>query len=805
MKKNYSITPLNLKVTINLILMFSLTVLIHFSTFAQENKTESFTNSFEEYTQLYREVVYTHLNKTVLIKGEMLGFSSYVLNKSKKTPSTITKNLYCVITDSNNKVVKSKLLLVENGFANNVFNIDSSFTTGLYTFKAYTNWMKNFDEKNSFTETFKVIDPEINTTVENRIVKNEIDAQFLPEGGHFINNVNSNVGVIIKNKAGLGVANAEGTVYDKDQNILTHFKTNTLGISSFLLKPIMNENYKVEIKYLNETFTYVINDIKFNGISTKIKRLKNTLSIELNTNNHTLSRIKNESFKLVWHNGRVLKTIDVQFNDTTVLKQLNTESLFAGVNIFTLFDQNENPILERLYFNYDGINMPKLSNPAIENQKDSIQVTINLEGLAPSYDETNISISVLPSDTKSYLSHQNIISNTYLQPYLESPVENASYYFTDVNDKKKYDLDRLLITQGWSSYDWHSIINNKVNTAYVFEDGISVNVTNNNSKSDFVVYPNQNNVIETVNLSNDQNGFKLTGLYPMTDENLSIGAIGKESVSEMPKLYAQFYPLKIPTYNDGAATLNPKEQSYTSLKSVQPLKLNKGEELKEVLVIGDNDRINSINQLKGSPFLTAVDVIDDKSIYKDVNLIYYLNTRGFSVYEQFGELIFNRQRQSLLTDPGETGSPVVFYLDDTRLNTTNMLVNYQMSQVDYVTINKHGMGNGLLDGTRPVIKIYSKKGGNSVASRESFRAYEYPLTFSKNKKFYTPIYSLNDNEFFNNFGVIDWIPNGKIDNNGNLVFNMPYSNADAILFIEGVAGNGNFISTSKTIAVSEKQ
>ena len=106
---------------------------------AQEDSFKEIITPFKEYSTAFRELSYCHLNKSTYIKGEMVGFSAYVLDKGLKTPSELTKNLYCIITDNNDKLIKSKLVKVENGFANNIFKIDSVFTSGNYKFKAYTN------------------------------------------------------------------------------------------------------------------------------------------------------------------------------------------------------------------------------------------------------------------------------------------------------------------------------------------------------------------------------------------------------------------------------------------------------------------------------------------------------------------------------------------------------------------------------------------------------------------------------------------------------------------------------------------
>ena len=63
-----------------------------------------------------------------------------------------------------------------------------------------------------------------------------------------------------------------------------------------------------------------------------------------------------------------------------------------------------------------------------------------------------------------------------------------------------------------------------------------------------------------------------------------------------------------------------------------------------------------------------------------------------------------------------------------------------------------------------------------------------------------PEYASYNNKFFKNYGVIDWLPVNKINENGNL--NLGFSNNKAkevILFIEGITEDGTYIIEEKTI------
>ena len=79
----------------------------------------------------------------------------------------------------------------------NLFEVDSSFSSGTYNIKAYTNWMLNFNEKNYYSESIQIIDLENNVKKSTALDEEDIDAQFLPESGHLLHNVTNVVGVMV--------------------------------------------------------------------------------------------------------------------------------------------------------------------------------------------------------------------------------------------------------------------------------------------------------------------------------------------------------------------------------------------------------------------------------------------------------------------------------------------------------------------------------------------------------------------------------------------------------------------------------
>ena len=79
--------------------------LFNFNVMTGQNKT-NMQSAFNNYVNLPREVAFSHLNKSLYLKGETIGFSVYILDKNTKKPSAKTTNVYAVIKDEKNNTIK---------------------------------------------------------------------------------------------------------------------------------------------------------------------------------------------------------------------------------------------------------------------------------------------------------------------------------------------------------------------------------------------------------------------------------------------------------------------------------------------------------------------------------------------------------------------------------------------------------------------------------------------------------------------------------------------------------------------------
>jgi len=140
-------------------LALSLLMVFTLSAFAQEDsiplrtlitKTTEFTQNFPV------EKVYLHFDKPYYAVGDTVWFKAYVTLEQNQL-SAISRIVYVDMINNRDSVVASLKLPVINGTASgNIVLPQLSFVEGNYHVRAYTNWMRNFDQAYFFNKNITV-------------------------------------------------------------------------------------------------------------------------------------------------------------------------------------------------------------------------------------------------------------------------------------------------------------------------------------------------------------------------------------------------------------------------------------------------------------------------------------------------------------------------------------------------------------------------------------------------------------------------------------------------------------------------
>lgn len=654
-----------------------------FSGFAQ--KTDSIGIIYRSYFDLPRETMFIHTNKTTYLVGENIWFKNYAFDKLNKKPSVETKNIYMGLYDSIGNQIDKKLYLGTKGSTYGAFEIDSTFTSGTYYIKATTKWMKNFKEDDSFIQKIQIINPKKNGKVTPVINDKEFDIQFLPEGGHLVADIRNSVGVKVLDDKGLGTQ-AKGVVYNAKKEQVANFSTNFLGIGKFTFMPIAKEKYTAEVVLENSKKIKVpITQIKSKGIGITVNNFrKNETIILLKTNNETLPEMSQNNYTLLIHQNGASSRIPIVFDELKKVLVIPKKKLLHGVNTITLF-KNKTPILERMFFHEKDLSSPKIQISEIKKKGDSIMYSISSK--LNDKEELDLSVSVLPRGTKSYSPIYNIKSAILLKPYLRGTIESPQYYFNKPKDKKRiFDLDNLLITQGWSRYNWDHIFGHVPIIRHKFEKGITIKGRMNNNlekvKSLFL-YPTKHHKGGFIDVY--ENGdFFLNNYFPERDEVFKFSYNNDRNKIRKPNIVLRFVNQMGP---DAITPMkNDKALSYYNNKTINSSGLLMKDliELDEIVLEANVDR--KMRKEYGLPFRGKLIAMKKDLLNKFPTLSDFLNANGFTTrIGNFGsyEIISNRRM----------ARRVVFYLDNVIVNDYNILARRALFDFEHVYIDTSPMIN----------------------------------------------------------------------------------------------------------------
>ena len=130
------------------------------------NMTDYLKEKFSKYIKsVPREEIYIHTDRDEYISGEDLWFNIYLIDRNRLKPSAYSKIAYFELLNSENRPVVQKRICLDGGFGPGQIVLPDTLSTGRYTIRAYTNWMKNFLPYNCFMKEINIYNAYSNRTI----------------------------------------------------------------------------------------------------------------------------------------------------------------------------------------------------------------------------------------------------------------------------------------------------------------------------------------------------------------------------------------------------------------------------------------------------------------------------------------------------------------------------------------------------------------------------------------------------------------------------------------------------------------
>lgn len=149
----------------------------------QKNRIDYLVQKFRRYCELVpREEVFVSTDREEYIAGEELLFNIWLFDRQSSRPSTDSKIVYFELLNQENKPIVQKRIRMDNGSGPGNIELPDSLSTGSYTIRAYTNWMKNFLPENCFMKEIHIYNAYRLGSFKNKLyVHDEFEPQTKPK------------------------------------------------------------------------------------------------------------------------------------------------------------------------------------------------------------------------------------------------------------------------------------------------------------------------------------------------------------------------------------------------------------------------------------------------------------------------------------------------------------------------------------------------------------------------------------------------------------------------------------------------
>ena len=453
-----------------------------------------------------QERVYLHFDNTAYYLGETMWCKAYVTSGLADEEKAISKVLYVELCAPEGYVVETKKYkLDENGRCNGEFELKPSLLSGYYEVRAYTRYMLNWGDEAIFSRVFPVYDKVNGNNYEFKNMLDrkrsfmyrgewmtnelpEADLKFYPEGGHLIEGIETTVAYELKGYDGVHGEDSI-TIYGDDE-IVAHSVPAALGMGSFKLLPRHGVKYRAEVEITRhkngkkKKFKFSLPKVEKEGVALAVTRDKKDVCIAVRNNIPATANLG----CVIVNNGYILSYDAFTTDEKDKKIQMPLQRLAEGVNRVILFSDSV-PIAERQFFvTHDSIVAGDISTVKLtakingRNPKDvilqpheKITLTVEREDGKPITTDAEFSLSVSDVANRQKMSYEhNMYTHMLLGSQLKGYIPDAERYFNPENSHREEELDLLMLTHGWTSYDWSKLARSYIDVRHHAEEGIEL-------------------------------------------------------------------------------------------------------------------------------------------------------------------------------------------------------------------------------------------------------------------------------------------------------------------------------------------
>lgn len=546
-----------------------------------------------------------------------------------------------------------------------------------------------------------------------------------------------------------------------------------------------------------------------------------TIAFEINTSSETIinKKLKNKYLFAVLHrNGDLKSILPLQLKKDKVSYKIAfaKSDLFNGVNMIALFTEDKKIVSEKSFF-WNAYNPIDIEITELSKTYDTLSLNLKTFNISS---KANVSVSVLPEETKLYKNNNNIISSFLIDPYLKANNYGAANLLSKktINTNKLDYISKIATTE--NTFPYKGLTTSSLH--YKNENGININGKVNTKIEDLSNYTvllssNENKLTEVSTIAKDHT-FNFDKLNFEKSSNYSLALINEKGKIEKATFFVynnyvdyradNTLPQNLVYKNNAPVETEPTNNEYSSLPEYQD-----AEALDEILITANKKK----KQLQLRQTLAKYNILGlgssrvykpEDSGFSNATILDYLQTLPSTtvVYNASGDISIQNNRGARTIN--DTGPRLLSVTVDGVLYTDLTLLSFRrVEEIEYVVLNINGAGYGPLY-PNGVIHLVTRKGesGKPIVNNPKIQKSKIAFGFNDSKtKYEKPELQFTTQSSIDNYSTIDWVPNFEITPGTDNILKVNRQNYNNLkIIINGITEDGKPIYKEQILSLSNQ-
>ena len=398
---------------------------------------------------------YMLFSKETYETGEDMWFKAWLFDRSLLTLSNRSQTLFLRIYDSADSLVWNEKYPISGGRAEGHVFIGEHWKTGEYRVEGYTQSSFYADSTEAvFPQKIWVvdrIDKQEPQDTRTGLQKDNIRLGLYPEGGYLVQGIKNYVAFKATDNQGVPVPLSGWLCENRARILNIESSHDGMGLLSFV--PHEGVRYTVQLTNGQE---FPLPSSLRSGMVMHLEHTdrKNVVFSAKQPRGSMPRRIS----LFVQMRGVPCYQAGGILRDSLIISLPMSGFPGQGIAEVTLFDEQQRPIAERLFYVLPDKQLTITARPSKEVyiRRDKGEVRIHVTDSEGKPVQAEICMSIFDKAYMSQAYRETMLSYNFLSTQIRGNIHHPAYYFDRKNPDRLQALDLLLLTQGWRRYTWQA-------------------------------------------------------------------------------------------------------------------------------------------------------------------------------------------------------------------------------------------------------------------------------------------------------------------------------------------------------------